>query len=216
MTPRPRTIDDAAILEAAGRIVSRQGPAKFTLADVANEVGLSAATLVQRFGSKRGLMLALACSARDSVEACFNLVRASNPTPLAAVLAAGTEMTRYVHSPEEMSNHLAFLQTDLSDPEFYAVMLENSRRIIAGYRSLLDEAVAARELVPCDTARLARAVDAVAGGSLIGWAVYREGTAETWVRTDLHTLLDPYRPKAKRRASSRSSGAKSKKAARRR
>jgi AcrR family transcriptional regulator len=216
MTPRPRTVDDPAILGAAGRIISRQGPTKFTLADVASEVGLSAATLVQRFGSKRGLMLALACSARDSVEACFNVVRASNPSPLAAVLAAGTEMTRYVNSPEEMSNHLAFLQTDLSDPEFYAVMLENSRRIVAGYRSLLDEAVAARELVPCDTARLARAVDAVAGGSLIGWAVYREGSAETWVRTDLHTLLDPYRPKARTRASSRSSRARSKKAAKRR
>jgi len=208
MTPRPRTIDDAAILEAAGRIISRQGPTKFTLADIATEVGLSAATLVQRFGSKRRLMLALACSARDSVEACFNLVRASNPTPLAALLAAATEMTRYVKSPEEMSNHLAFLQADLSDPEFYAVMLENSQRILAGYQSLLDEAVAAREIVPCDTARLARAVDAVAGGSLIGWAVYREGTAETWVRTDLHTLLDPYRAKDRKRAS--------KKAARRR
>jgi AcrR family transcriptional regulator len=216
MTPRPRTIDDAAILDAAGRIISRHGPAKFTLADIAGEVGLSAATLVQRFGSKRGLMLALARSARDSVDACFIMVRTSNPSPLAAVLAAGTEMTRYVKSPEEMSNHLAFLQTDLSDPDFYAVMLENSRRIIAGYRRLLDEAVAARELVPCDTARLARAVDALAGGSLIGWAVYRDGTAETWVRHDLNTLLEPYRPKAKARVSSRSSRAQSKKAARRR
>ena len=203
MAPRPRTIDDAAILEAAGRIISRQGPAKFTLADIAAEAGLSAATLVQRFGSKRGLMLALARSARDSVEACFTLVRAANPSPLAAVLVAATEMTRYVTSPEEMSNHLAFLQTDLSDPDFYAVMLENSRRILAGYRRLLDEAVAARELVPCDTARLARAVDAVAGGSLIGWAVFREGTAEAWVRSDLHTLLDPYRPTPRSRAASR-------------
>jgi AcrR family transcriptional regulator len=157
-------------------------------------VGLSAATLVQRFGSKRGLLLALARSARDSVDACFDAVRVSNPSPLAALLAAGTEMTRYVTSPEEMSNHLAFLQTDLSDPDFYAVMLENSRRIVAGYRKLLDEAVAARELGPCDTARLARAVDAIAGGSLIGWAIAREGTAEAWVRHDLDTLLEPYRP----------------------
>jgi AcrR family transcriptional regulator len=215
MTPRPRTIDDAAILEAAGRIISRQGPTKFTLADIATEVGLSAATLVQRFGSKRRLMLALACSARDSVEACFTLVRASNPTPFRALLAAATEMTRYVKSPEEMSNHLAFLQTDLSDPDFYAVMLENSRRILAGYQRLLDEAVAAREIVPCDTARLARAVDAVAGGSLIGWAVYREGTAETWVRTDLQTLLDPYRTKAGKRAPTRSTAPAKRRATRR-
>ena len=220
MTPRPRTVDDAAILEAAGRIISRHGPGRFTLSDIGSEVGLSAATLVQRFGSKRGLMLALARSARDSVDACFNVVRASNPSPLAAVVAAGTEMTRYVNSPEEMSNHLAFLQTDLSDPDFYAVMLENSRRILAGYKSLLDEAIAARELVPCDTARLARAVDALAGGSLIGWAVYREGTAEKWVRADLDTLLEPYRLKTvkalktPRRRASRSLRAKLKRKAR--
>ena len=220
MTPRPRTVDDAAILEAAGRIISRHGPGRFTLSDIGSEVGLSAATLVQRFGSKRGLMLALARSARDSVDACFDAVRASNPSPLAAVVAAGTEMTRYVNSPEEMSNHLAFLQTDLSDPDFYAVMLENSRRILAGYKSLLDEAIAARELVPCDTARLARAVDALAGGSLIGWAVYREGTAEKWVRADLDTLLEPYRLKTvkalktPRRRASRSLRAKLKRKAR--
>jgi len=202
MTPRPRTIDDTAILEAAGRIISRHGPAKFTLADVGAEIGLSAAALVRRFGSKRGLMLALARSARDSVDACFDLVRQAHPSPLAALLAAATEMTRYVNSPEEMSNHLAFLQTDLSDPDFYEVMLENSRRIVEGYRNLLDEAVATRELVPCDTARLARGVDAVAGGSLISWAVHRKGTAESWVRDDLLTLLEPYR--SKRRGSSRS------------
>ena len=202
MAPRPRTIDDAGILEAAGRIIVRLGPGKFTLADVAAEVGLSAAALVRRFGSKRGLMLALARSARDSVDACFDMVRVSHRSPLASLLAAATEMTRYVNSPEEMSNHLAFLQTDLSDPDFYAVMLENARRILDGYRRLLDEAVAARELVPCDTARLARAVDAVAGGSLIGWAVYRQGTAEAWVRHDLDTLLEPYRRK-KMRAGSR-------------
>ena len=206
MSPRPRTVDDATILEAAGRVISRYGPAGFTLADVAGEVGLSAAALVRRFGSKRELMLALARSARDSVQACFDAVRASNPSPLGAVLAAGTEMTRYVTSPEEMSNHLAFLQTDLSDPDFHAVMLENSRRIIAGYRKLLDEAVAARELVACDTARLARAVDAVAGGSLIGWAVYREGTADAWVREDLMTLLEPYRTRTRSSAARRPRG----------
>jgi hypothetical protein len=114
-----------------------------------------------------------------------------------------------------MSNHLAFLQTDLSDPDFYEVMLENSRRIVDGYRKLLDEAVSARELVPCDTARLARGVDAVAGGSLISWAVHRKGTAESWVRDDLLTLLEPYRPKGRRSASQRSSRRSMKSAPRR-
>jgi AcrR family transcriptional regulator len=195
MTPRPRTVTDEEILGATGKAMSRVGPARLTLADIAKEVGLSPATLVQRFGSKRGLLLALAQSAVDSVDLCFEAVRAAHPTPLARLLAAATEMTRYVDTPEEMANHLAYLQIDLSDPDFHRLMLENSKRITAGYVALLDEAVEAGELAPCDTARLARAVVAMSGGSLISWAVYREGTAESFVRTDLDTLLAPYRNK---------------------
>ena len=82
---------------------------------------------------------------------------------------------------------------DVSDPEFHRIALQNSRRMTAGYRRLLDEAVAARELVRCDTARLARAVGAISGGSLIGWAILRAGPAERYVRTDLMTLLAPYK-----------------------
>ena len=33
----------------------------------------------------------------------------------------------------------------------------------------------------------------IGGGSLISWAVFREGTAERWVKRDLETLLAPYR-----------------------
>jgi AcrR family transcriptional regulator len=193
MCPRPRAATDAEILAAAGRAIARLGPARLTLADVGREVGLSPATLVQRFGSKRGLLLALAKGAVESVEDCFVAVRAAHPSPLAALLAAATEMTRHTKTPEEMANHLAFLQIDLSDGDFHRLALDSSHLVLAGYRALLDEAVAAGELAPCDTARLARAVGALAGGSLIGWAIYREGSAEGWVRDDLATLLDPYR-----------------------
>jgi AcrR family transcriptional regulator len=194
MSPRPRTVSDIDILTATHRVISRIGPARFTLADVAKESRLSPATLVQRFGSKRGLLLALAELGKDSVGACFDAVRSANRSPLDALLAAATEMTRHVKSPEELANGLAFLQLDLSDPDFHALALENSRRIEAGYRDLLDDAVEAGELRSCDTRHLARTVGAVSGGSLIAWAIHREGTAEAWVRTDLNTLLAPYRP----------------------
>jgi AcrR family transcriptional regulator len=193
MSPRPRTVSDEQILEAAGRIIGRVGPARFTLADVAHEVGLSAATLVQRFGSKRSLMLALAGSAAGSVEACFERVRATHRSALGALAAAATEMARMVESPEALANHLAFLQIDLGDPDFHALALDNARRIEAGYRALLDDAVAAGELLACDTRRLARAVDAVASGSLIAWAIHRRGDVVAFVRHDLETLVAPYR-----------------------
>lgn len=124
-------------------------------------------------------MLALASSARDSVDACFTAVRAAWPSPLDALVSAATELTKCVQSPEEMANHLAFLQTDLSDPEFYRVTLDNSTRILEGYRALLNDAHQAGELIACDTRALAQAVASLSGGSLIAWAVHREGSAET-------------------------------------
>ena len=72
---RPRTKPDAAVLEAAGRVFGTVGPG-FTLADVAKEAGLAPATLVQRFGSKRGLLLAVSKLAAEGADACFAQIRA--------------------------------------------------------------------------------------------------------------------------------------------
>ena len=196
VTPRPRTVTDDEILAATARAMSKVPPTRFTLAEVAREVGLAPATLVQRFGSKRGLLLALSAQSAAGMDACFDAVRQAHASPVEALLAAATEMARFSPTPEELANSIAYLHIDLSDAEFHRHILESSRAMQRGYRRLLDDAVEARELVPCDTERLARAVEAVAAGSLIGWAIHRKGKAEGWVRKDLDTLLSPYRRRA--------------------
>lgn len=205
MSPRPRTVTDEDIIAAAATVIGRLGPGKLTLAGVGKEIGLSAATLVQRFGSKRGLLLAMAKSAADSVDACFEMVRAAHQSPLAALVAAATDITRYLDTPEEMANHLAFLQMDLSDPDFHRLMVINSKKQLEGYRRLVQEAIDAGELVECDTQRLVRAITSVCGGSLISWAVFRQGSAAAWVRADIDTVLEPYRLRSPRTSRARQS-----------
>ena len=196
MTPRPRTVTDEDILAATARAMSKVPPTRFTLADVAREVGLAPATLVQRFGSKRGLLLALSAQSAHGMDEAFAAIREAHESPLEGLLIAATEMARFSTTPEELANSLAYLQIDLSDPDFHRHILEGSRAMLRGYKTLLDDAVAAKELAPCDTTRVARAVEATSGGSLIQWAIHRTGRAETWVRRDLETLLAPYRRKA--------------------
>jgi transcriptional regulator GlxA family with amidase domain len=55
MSPRPRQASDDDILRAVFRAMTRLGPARLTLAEVAKEAGISAAAVVQRFGSKRAM-----------------------------------------------------------------------------------------------------------------------------------------------------------------
>ena len=193
MAGRPRTTSNEQILAAAGRVVDRVGPARLTLAEVAVEAGLAPATLVQRFGSKRGLLLAFAEHAAAATGQAFAAARATGSPPLAALLTVLTDMTRGVASPEALSNNLAFLQVDLSDPEFHRHALAHARAMRAEIQALLDAAVMVGDLAPCDTARLARAVQATYNGALVTWAIYREGTIADWLRDELETLLRPYR-----------------------
>ncbi|HEY9009986.1 MAG TPA: helix-turn-helix transcriptional regulator [Devosia sp.] len=66
--PRPKLVSDTDVLDATRRVMLREG-AGFTLADVATEVGLSRAALIQRFENKTGLARQLAAHNRSALEA---------------------------------------------------------------------------------------------------------------------------------------------------
>ena len=58
MTPRRRKAEDADVFAAMSRLMQRVGPDELTLVAIAAEAGITAGALVQRFGSRRELMLA--------------------------------------------------------------------------------------------------------------------------------------------------------------
>jgi AcrR family transcriptional regulator len=189
MSPRPRGTSDEQLLAATHRVVSRLGP-NLTLGDVAKEAGVSPATLLQRFGSKRGLLLAFAAAGSADVGSEFAAIRARHPSPLAALDELARCIAAMAATPETLSNSLAFLQMDLFDPEFHRHALAHSRGMRSGIKALLDEAVDAGELRRTDTEALARAVQAMMGGSLLQWAIDREGKAADRVSEDLGALLN--------------------------
>lgn len=196
MSPRPRETSDQDLLAATMRVMTRIGPAQLTLAHVAREAGVVPATLIQRFGTKRDLLLATSRSAPPAVAAQFAAARAKYKSPLKTFIELFVECTGFASTPEAMAIGLAYLQNDLTDPDFRAITRDQFTRIEKETRKLLDEAVRARELAPCDTAELARLIQTVYGGSMIAWAVFRKGSVADWVRRDLQALLRPYQRKA--------------------
>jgi len=193
MSPRPRETSDEQILAATARVMQRRGPTQLTLSDVAKEAGVVPATLIQRFGTKRGLLLAMYRTAPAGVPQQFAAARAQHKSPLKALIELYAECTSFAPTPEAMANGLAYLQIDLIDPDFYAITLAQFRALRDETQKLLDEAVAAGELRKCDTTELARLIQHVNGGAMLSWAVYREGSVASWVRRDLEALLRPYR-----------------------
>jgi len=193
MSPRPRTTSDETILKAVTRVISRIGPVKLTLADVAAEAGHSPAGLVQRFGSKRGLLLALARRNAAEVHGRFAAARARIPSPLEALFEA-LATASYAATPEALSHHLAFVQMELDDVDFHRCAFAAATETLGEIRLGLDAAVAAGELAPCDTDGLARTVQTACTGALATWAVYRQGTLDEWMRGEIEAVLEPYLP----------------------
>jgi AcrR family transcriptional regulator len=181
---RPRTVADDAVLDAAARLIGRVGPARLTLAHVAEEVGLSPATLLQRFGSKRGLLLAVTRRRVDFGTA--------GPTRLEALIAGLIALSASVRTPEALANNLAFLQLDLSDAEFHAEAVAHFTAMREHVEALLAGAVEAGELAGADVEDLAETMITAYNGALITWAVLREGALEEWLRRQIELVLAPY------------------------
>jgi AcrR family transcriptional regulator len=192
VTPRPRTISDEAILDAVLALALRVGPARVTFAAAAAEAGVSAATLVQRFGTKRDLLLAADKRGVDLWVGALD--RSTATSPLARVvdglvLAVDPEAT-----PEQMANSLAMLQLDLADPDFHAETLRGARAVRARIGRDLSAALTAGELRSgTDVVTLAELVETTYHGAMIGWAIHRENTLAHWMREQVEAVLAPHR-----------------------
>jgi AcrR family transcriptional regulator len=190
---RPRKVSDEDVLAATYRAMSRLGPGELTLVEIAKEAGITAGAIVQRFGSKRDLLLALADGAAASTEDHLAALGGRYSAALDALRAYADGFARMAASPAAFARSLAYLQIDLTDADFRKRLVRQARATRSGIERLLKRAVAGGELQRnTDTTRLTRTIEAVLAGSMMTWAFYRKGTAAQWLRTDLDAVLAPH------------------------
>lgn len=191
--PRPRKASDDDVFTAAWRVMSRLGPGELTLAAIAEEAGITAGALVQRFGGKRELLLALAERAAAAPGGYLDALRQKHRSPLATLRDYAACMAGLAPTPAALARNLAYLQIDLTDQDFRRHVAAQARATRNGIEALLREAVAAGELrAASDPASLARAVETALSGSLMTWAFYQQGPAAKWLVHDLDAVLAPW------------------------
>lgn len=190
---RPQKVTDDDIYMAAQRAMERLGPGELTLADIAKEAGVTAGLLVQRFGSKRELLLSLSERFSTGTGEMFAELRRGHRSPLATLRAYSDCMAHMASNPAAFARNFAYLQIDLTDPDFRKHLVKHAAATRLELVKLIKEAMDANELAASTNAKqLARVIEAVVGGSMLSWAFYQEGTAEKWMRHDLDAVLKPY------------------------
>jgi AcrR family transcriptional regulator len=201
---RPRKVSDEQIMMAAIRAMNRLGPGELTLAEIAAEAGVTAGALVQRFGSKRELLLALAAAGAEGVDELILQLAEKHRSPLAALREYAECMAQLAESPAALARNLAYLQIDLTDEDFRVHLLKQARGTRRGIQGLLEKAVRAGELGrTTDVGMLARHIEIVLSGALLTWATYREGTPARWIRNAVDAAIAPH--EVRRRKTGRAS-----------
>lgn len=179
--PRPRRISDEAVLAGALRVMFRHGPAEFTLAAVAAEVGIAASTLLQRFGDKRGLILR--ALAQDNGEFAAVIAGAPQGRGRDAVIGLFRRLTPDIQDPEILATGLLWLREDFRDPGLNALARERW--------TMLRQAVAERlPAMPVSPELAARLIEAQWQGAFNQWGFFREGRLPDFVTSSLEAWFD--------------------------
>jgi AcrR family transcriptional regulator len=178
---RPKLKSDDEVLAAAGRVLLEVGPHAATLAAVAEAAGLAPATLVQRFGSKQGLLRAFARRAAAQATAPFVAARAREPSPLRALRAGLFASARELGERRRFINSLSLLLLDIQDRQLRRAAATYADQVEAQLCQLLEAAIDAGELPRTDPAARARLIYATWNGALIQWALRGTGRVEAWL-----------------------------------
>jgi AcrR family transcriptional regulator len=204
MSPRRRKAEDADVFAALVKVMQRRGPAQLTLREIAAEAGVTAAALVQRFGSKRALLLAHARYAAATGDVGIAVPPRRRSSPLQALRSMAAMYAQLAASPRAAVRNLEYLLNDVADPVRRRHLLRLSRLARRWYEHQLTSAVDSKALrADTDVRALARLTEATLRGSILSWTLYQEGSAADWLRRDLDAMLRPYLTSTGSRASRR-------------
>lgn len=178
---RTKKLTDEAVLTGVRKVMFRDGPAAFTLAAAAAETGLAAATLLQRFGDKRRLIVR--ALAQDTAAYAKLLDEAPMVVGREAVLDLFWLATPDTDDPAVLAEQLLWLREDFRDPELNALAQARFR--------LLRAAIAARlPPLPVSPEVGARLIEAQWQGALNQWGFFPEGRLADYIAGCLNDWFD--------------------------
>jgi AcrR family transcriptional regulator len=114
--PRPKTVSDADVLDAAHRLIHQRGPSSLTFAQLAAATGLSSATLVQRFHTKTALIQRALLYAWDRLDDKTARLVAAAPRTADGAIQILVALSSDYGGIESYAQGLLVLREDLRDP----------------------------------------------------------------------------------------------------
>lgn len=179
---RTKSIPDERVVELAVGLLVQAGPQGFTLAALGARAGLSAATLVQRFGSRAAVLERAII--RSSERMAISVPTAGAATVDALVGWLGAQ-TRGMETRQRLAGHMTLLMEDLRAAGGRRATLANAhvlemRHGIAKQLQVMGFA---------DAEAAATLLEAHWHGLVIQWGLAGKGSLRRWVEAGLRQAI---------------------------
>jgi len=185
--PRPKSLPDMEVLEAALSLMREQGTSSLTFAALADRCGLSPSTLVQRFRSKSDLIKETLAHAWDVLDCqTAEAISSAEHTPHGAVNLLVALSGNYGEI-EAYADGLRILREDLRDPRARARGAAWGRLLTAA----IDACFADTPNAPADIGRI---MISQWQGALLWWSFEPRDRVDVYVRTHLTTFVAALTP----------------------
>lgn len=178
--PRPRTISDTSLLEAALTVMHTYGPDAMTFASVAKAAGLAPATLVQRFGSKEHLVEAALLHAWDTLDARTEAADTTTPVTVDGAISLLVGLSGHGNR-DQHANGLLLLREDFRNTRLRARGLQWRNRLAT---------ILGRRLTPQvkRQAEVGRLLANQWQGAVIWWGFSRHTEIEAFIAKELYAF----------------------------
>lgn len=175
---RGKTISDEQLHDRLLEAVLEHGPAELSFGKASSAAGLAPATLVQRFGSRVGMVEAVMLHAWDRLDAETAAADAQAPADPAGAIALLLDLTRPEAAERDFTDGLLLLREDIRNPRL--------RARGAAWGARLAGAVGRRLSQDPDRAgRLGWQMVGLWQGTLVWWAFRRDAEPRAKVRATL-------------------------------
>jgi AcrR family transcriptional regulator len=178
--PRRKSVPDTVLSERLLDPLLRVGPDAFTFAQAAAASELSPATLVQRYGTRDGMIEAVLLRAWDQLDAATARADADAPQTPAGAVELLMGLTSPGTAERAVTDGLLLLREDIKRPLLRARGAAWGRVLaVALGRRLTSH--------PEDAERLGWQMASVWQGSQVWWAFTRTGPPEVYIREALES-----------------------------
>lgn len=189
--PRTKIMADVAVLKLIVEVIIEKGATTFSLQDLSKKTGLSPATLLQRFGSKKNILHRAIELANEDLKQKLNNSASDSKSIIQQIINIYLDLSLSFSKPADIANGLDILKLDILEKKLNDLTRNYYKIRRNKIYTLIKLAQKQQEILINHGAKeIAWNLECLWQGSIMLWALTGSGELKKWLKSRFTSYLN--------------------------